>query len=68
MIKGVVIYKHDSEGKEILSDVGVQEVSIDPVTGKEFAYTAEAKERLIDDDMPTVVKAYKKWVSEYYEG
>ena len=32
--RGAIIYKRDSEGNEILSDVSNQEEAIDPVTGK----------------------------------
>lgn len=62
--RGAAIFKRDKEGKEILSDFGVQEVSIDPITGKEITYVAGTKERVIDDDMPSVAEAYKKWVDE----
>jgi type I restriction enzyme M protein len=59
--RGAAIYKRDSEGKEILSELSNQEESIDPITGKSFIYTTGVKDRVIDDDMPDVVKAFKKW-------
>ncbi|MCI8549905.1 MAG: N-6 DNA methylase [Lachnospiraceae bacterium] len=63
--RGVAIYKKDSQGNEILSDQANQEESIDPITGETVIYSSGVKERLIDDDMPTVVEAYKKWQVEY---
>ena len=62
--RGVAIYKKDSEGKEILSDKANQEEAIDPATGKTVIYSSDSKERLVDDDMPVVVEAYKKWQVE----
>lgn len=62
--RGATIYKRDSEGNEILSDVNNQEEAIDPVTGKTIIYSAGTKDRVVDDDMPEVVTAFKKWQEE----
>lgn len=59
--RGAAIYKKDAEGKEILSDTANQEEAIDPATGKTVIYSTGAKDRVIDDDMPQVVSAYRKW-------
>jgi len=61
--RGVVLYKRDADGKEIMSDVGNQEESIDPISGRTVAHSG-SKDRVVDDDMPDVVKAYKKWQDE----
>lgn len=58
--RGVVLYKRDADGKEIMSEVGNQEESIDPVTGRTVVHSG-TKDRVVDDDMPDVVQAYKKW-------
>lgn len=62
--RGVAIYKRDSEGNEILSDAGNMEESMDPVTGKTFSFTSGTNDRVIDDDMPDVAMAYKKWQAD----
>jgi type I restriction enzyme M protein len=62
--RGVTIYKKDSEGKEILSTETSQEEAMDPVTGESIIYSSGASDRIIDDDMPLVVKAYKAWQVE----
>lgn len=62
--RGMTIYKRDAEGNEILSDVNNQEEAIDPITGKTIIYSAGAKDRVVDDDMPDVVTAFKKWQEE----
>ena len=62
--RGATIYKRDSEGNEILSDVSNQEEAIDPVTGKTVVYSAGTKDRVVDDEMPDVVAAFKKWQEE----
>lgn len=59
--RGATIYKRDAEGKEIVSEYSSQEESIDPITGKSYVYATGAKERVVDDDMPDVVKAFRKW-------
>lgn len=58
--RGVVLYKRDAEGKEIMSDVEDQEESIDPISGRTIVHSG-TKDRVVDDDMPEVVKAFKKW-------
>ncbi len=62
--RGVTIYRRDSEGNEILSDASSLEESVDPVTGKAFSYTTGTKDRVVDDDMPEVAKAFKKWQAD----
>lgn len=62
--RGATIYKRDAEGNEILSDVNNQEEAIDPVTGKTVVYSAGTKDRVVDDEMPDVVTAFKKWREE----
>lgn len=59
--RGVLIYKKDEEGKEILSDASNQEEAFDPQTGQAIRFASGTKERVIDDDMPLVVKRYKEW-------
>lgn len=63
--RGVVIYKKDEEGKEILSESANQEESIDPVTGKTVILSSGTNDRVIDDDMPMVVKSYREWRNEH---
>ena len=62
--RGATIYKRDAEGNEILSDVSNQEEAIDPITGKTVVYSAGTKDRVVDDEMPDVVTAFKKWQEE----
>ena len=59
--RGVAIYRKDSEGKEILSVEADQEEMIDPTTGKTIIFSSGSNDKVIDDDMPDVVKAYKEW-------
>lgn len=66
--RGVTIYKKDKDGNDVLSDkVTDKEEVIDPSTGKTITYTSGEKERIIDDDMPSVVKSYRKWQEDIYE-
>jgi len=62
--RGITIYKRDAEGNEILSDTNNQEEAIDPVTGKTVVYSAGTKDRVVDDELPDVVVAFKKWQEE----
>lgn len=62
--RGATIYKRDAEGNEILSDTNNQEEAIDPVTGKTVVYSAGTKDRVVDDELPDVVVAFKKWQEE----
>ncbi len=62
--RGATIYKRDAEGNEILSDTSNQEEAIDPVTGKTVVYSAGTKDRVVDDELPDVVVAFKKWQEE----
>ena len=63
--RGATIYKRDSEGNEILAEVNDQEEVIDPVTGKTIVYSAGTKDRVVDDEMPDVVRAFKKWQEKF---
>ena len=59
--RGAAIYKRDEQGREIVSEFSNVEESIDPITGKAVSYTTGTKDRVVDDDMPDVVKAFKEW-------
>ena len=59
--RGKAIYKRDSHGNEIFVENGSTEESIDPVTGVSRIIQSGAKERVIDDDMPDVVTAFREW-------
>lgn len=65
--RGATIYKKDSEGKEILAHDANPEEIIDPASGQTIIYDAGTDDRVVDDDMPEVVKAYRKWQGELYE-
>ena len=65
--RGAVIYKKDSDGKEIIShDINAEEI-LDPVSGQTIILDSGTDDRVVDDDMPAVVQAYKKWQGEIYE-
>ncbi len=59
--RGAAIFKRDEQGREIVSEFSNVEESIDPITGKTVSYTTGTKDRVVDDDMPDVVKAFKEW-------
>lgn len=59
--RGVAIYKKDAEGKDIISETANLEESIDPTTGETVIFSSGSNDRVIDDDMPMVVKSYKEW-------
>ena len=59
--RGAAIYKRDEQGREIVSEFSNVEESIDPITGKVVSYTTGTKDRVIDDEMPDVVTAFKEW-------
>mgnify|MGYP002510439033 FL=1 len=65
--RGAVIYKKDSDGKEIIShDINAEEI-LDPVSGQTIIFDSGTDDRVVDDDMPEVVQAYRKWQGEVYE-
>ncbi len=65
--RGTVIYKKDSDGKEIISHGINAEEILDPVSGQTIIIDSGTDDRVVDDDMPEVVQAYRKWQGEVYE-
>lgn len=65
--RGTVIYKKDSDGKEIISHGINAEEILDPVSGQTIIVDSGTDDRVVDDDMPEVVQAYRKWQGEVYE-
>ncbi|EOS21454.1 hypothetical protein C806_04437 [Lachnospiraceae bacterium 3-1] len=65
--RGTVIYKKDSDGKEIISHGINAEEILDLVSGQTIIVDSGTDDRVVDDDMPEVVQAYRKWQGEVYE-
>jgi type I restriction enzyme M protein len=61
--RGNVIYRRTETGEDALIS-RVETVSeIDRRTGQEVKRQVEVKERLIDDELPEVATAYRRWLS-----
>ncbi len=61
--RGNTIFKRDEAGNDLL--VPTEEVisEIDPDTGVEQTRTVEVVDRVVDDDLPAVAKAYREWLA-----
>jgi type I restriction enzyme M protein len=55
------VYRRRPDGQEILRVRVEQDTVIDPQTGKEVTVSVEVKERVIDDELPEVAEAFRRW-------
>ena len=63
--RGNVIYRQTPEGEDLVEIVIEDVVDIDPLTGDRRVVREESKERIIDDELPLVAKAYLEWVEDH---
>lgn len=61
--RGVPIYKKDEDGAEILFNDVKRTIVIAP-NGREIVRVRQERQRHLDDDLPDVAKAYKKFKEE----
>ncbi len=64
MTRGVTHSTDEITGKDVLVSRSDTVAEIDPKTGLEVLKTVETNERLVDDDLPEVALAYRRWLSE----
>lgn len=62
--RGNGLYRRDDAGGDVLVTRSDTIAEIDPDTGIEMFRVVEVKERLVDDDLPEVALAYRRWLSE----
>jgi type I restriction enzyme M protein len=62
--RGNALYRRDDNGNDVLVTRSDTVAEIDPASGFEVFKSVELKERLVDDDLPEVALAYRRWLSE----
>jgi type I restriction enzyme M protein len=62
--RGNTIYKHTDTGEDVVVERAEQITEIDPATGDETIRVVKVRDRLIDDELPEVAVAYRKWLGE----
>jgi type I restriction enzyme M protein len=62
--RGNTIYRRTETGDDVLETRQETIAEIDPRSGEEVLKVVEVQDRVIDDDLPDVAKAYVKWLSE----
>lgn len=58
------IYRRHPDGREMLLVRKELTAQIDPKSGEEVVKEVEVKDRILDDELPDVATAYKKWLKE----
>jgi type I restriction enzyme M protein len=58
------IYRRHPDGQEVLAVRTETDTVIDPDTGQEKTVEVVAKERVLDDELPEVAEAFRRWVDE----
>jgi type I restriction enzyme M protein len=62
--RGNILYRRNDKGEDIVVE-GTESVrEIDPASGEEVLRDTVISERLVDDDLPEVAIAYRRWLSE----
>jgi type I restriction enzyme M protein len=62
--RGNALHRRDDTGDDVLVTRSDTVAEIDPASGFEVFKTVELKERLVDEDLPEVALAYRRWLSE----
>ena len=62
--RGNALYRRDETGNDVLVTRSDTVAEIDPDSGHEIFKTVELKERLVDDELPEVAVAFRRWLSE----
>jgi len=60
--RGVAIYRHTEDGKDVLVERTEMTTEIDQDTGKEVLRESTVTERQIDDELAEVAVAYRDWL------
>ncbi|MGH3967628.1 MAG: N-6 DNA methylase, partial [Mycobacterium sp.] len=60
--RGNVLYRRTDKGEDVLLTRAETVAEIDSETGEEVLRTVEVQERQIDDDLPEVATAYRRWL------
>jgi type I restriction enzyme M protein len=58
------IYRRHPDGQEVLTVRTEMDTVIDPETGQERTVEVVVKERVLDDELPEVAAAFRRWVAE----
>lgn len=62
--RGVTIFRRTETGDDVLVSRMETVADIDPDSGIEVLRQVEVHERLVDDELPEVATAYRRWLSE----
>lgn len=60
--RGNVLYRRTDTGEDVMVTRAETVAEIDRETGEEVLRTIEVQERQIDDDLPDVATAYRRWI------
>lgn len=62
--RGNVLYRRDEKGDDILVERKETIREIDESSGDEVLERVAVKERLVDDDLPEIALAYRRWLAD----
>lgn len=62
--RGNILYRRDEKGDDILVERKETVRDIDDSSGDEVLERVAVKERLVDDDLPEIAMAYRRWLGE----
>jgi type I restriction enzyme M protein len=62
--RGNVLYRRTEAGDDLMVTRSETVAEIDPDTGEEVLRLIEVQERQVDDDLPDVATAFRRWLGE----
>lgn len=62
--RGNVLFRRTETGDDVMVERVDTMAEIDPETGEEILRQATSRERLVDDELPDVARAYLRWLGE----
>jgi type I restriction enzyme M protein len=62
--RGNVLYRRTETGDDLMVTHSETVAEIDPGTGEEVLRLIEVQERQVDDDLPDVATAFRRWLGE----
>jgi type I restriction enzyme M protein len=58
------IYRRHPDGQDVVTTRPERDVVIDPNSGREKVIEIEVRDRMIDDELPEVAEAFRKWQAD----
>lgn len=62
--RGNTLYRRNSSGDDVLAERLETTTELDPETGVEYIRESVVRERLVDDELPEVARAFMEWLSK----